>query len=176
MFYCVYFFSPFHLKPILACLFSQGLGASCEISGFPKLVRGRRHLVSFPLLCSSLPLECSFSLSRILSLFPCGELLLALEGPARRPPPVVRKRLPSPLPLPGGAGFFPGSFLSVSCGSCHLSTWVITCATLFVPLGAFRVQDRVFLSSESPVLNYGLPSSPEPNRSGRKMCLGWVRC
>lgn len=45
MFYCVYFFSPFHLKPILALLFSQGLVASCEIFGFPRLLRGSRYSV-----------------------------------------------------------------------------------------------------------------------------------
>lgn len=35
MFYCVYFSSPFHLKPIILWLLSQGLVASCETSCTP---------------------------------------------------------------------------------------------------------------------------------------------
>lgn len=106
MFYCVYFFSPFHLKPIRVWLFSQRLVALCEISDFPELLKGSRHSVYFPQLFSSLHLECSFSLSQILSLFPCGEFLPAVQGPAQIS--LLEGSISRlPLPLPDRAGFSP---------------------------------------------------------------------
>lgn len=48
MFYCVYFSSPFHLKPIILCLLSQGLVASCETFCIP----GPEKMTVLPLLCS----------------------------------------------------------------------------------------------------------------------------
>lgn len=65
MFYCVYFFSPFDLKPVLARLLSQGLVAPWEISVF---LEGRGCSVHFPPPCSLLRLECSLSLAQILFL------------------------------------------------------------------------------------------------------------
>lgn len=147
MFYCVYFFSPFHLNPILACLFSQGLVASYDISGFPKLVKGSRHSEYFPLLRSSLHLECSFSQISLSSLMVNSYLPFKAQLEWH---PVVGKHLPSHLPLPGRAGFSPGLFPSVSYGSCHQSGLLWVRCSLF-PWELFGPWDHVFLISESPV-------------------------
>lgn len=134
MFYCVYFFSPFHLNPILACLFSQSLVASYDISGFPKLVKGSRHLAYFPLLRSSLHLECSFS--QILSLFPYGEFLLALQGPARMAP--CRREASAISPSASRQSWLLSWLVSIGILWLLPPEWVIMGAMLFVPLGAFR--------------------------------------
>lgn len=118
MFYSVYFFSSFHLKPILVLLFSQGLVASCGL-WLPQTDQRQQTLCTF--LCYALPF-----IWNVLFPFP-DPLSLPLwiptcsSGPSSNSKPVGGKRLPSPLPLPGRAGSFLGFSLSVSSGSCHPS-------------------------------------------------------
>lgn len=173
-FHCVQFFSPFDLRPVPARLLRQGVEASWEICGSFELLKDSRHLVHFPLPCSSLHLECSFPLSRILFSFPRGGILTWSSKTELKCPSVLGKRLPSP---------------SFSKQSSFPPRFVYTCIFWLLPpeycwlLRVWRSLfpflesgDHVVLFSESPVLcwilNYGLLLSPEVNHAGREYVGG----
>lgn len=178
MFYCVYFFSPFHLKPIRVWLFSR-VGGFVWNLWLPQTAQRQqtlRVLYSAFLFSSSgmffFPFPDSFSL-------PLWWIPTCRSRPSSNII-VGGKHLLSPPPSSRQSWFFPGLFIPASYGSCHLS--IVGCYVCddLCSLGSFGVPDHVFLVSESPILcrilNDGLLLSLEVNHNGRKICLRWVCC
>lgn len=175
MFYCVYFFSPFHLKPVRVWLFSR-VGGFVWNLWLPRTAQ-RQHSVYFTLLFSSLHLECSFSLSQILSLFLCGEFLPAVQGPAQIS--LLEGSISClPLPLPDRAGFSPVCLYPCPMALATWVLWVVMWRSLFPgelwsPGPCFSC---LWITNTLSNMNDGLLLSLEVNHNGRKICLRWVCC
>lgn len=139
MFYCVYFFSPFGLKPVLVRLLSQGWMAHGKSLTSWKEGDTQCTLLH-PVLSFIWNVLCPWPTS---SFFPRSRFLLDFQNLTQMS--FLAKHL---LPFLSGPGYLPSLFIPLSCGSCFGGLWVVMCMTIVFPWELLESGDHVIFISD----------------------------